>query len=193
MHLFTTQLRPALVALVVFTLITGVVYPLMITGMAQILFPVQANGSLINEGNTVRGSDLIGQDFSDPAYFWGRLSATNRFPYNAAESSGSNYGPSSDLLLEQAQARITALRTLDPSNNQSIPIDLVTASGSGLDPHISPAAANYQAPRVATARNLTLDQVQELIALHTEDRFLGVFGEPRVNVLRLNLALDSLQ
>lgn len=193
MQRLTAQFRPALATLLIMTLLTGVIYPLLITGIAQMVFPVQANGSLIIDETGVRGSSLIGQDFSDPAYFWGRPSATGPFPYNAAASSGSNYGPTSDALLAQVHAHIAALRAVDPNNLLPIPVDLVTASGSGLDPHISPAAAVYQAERVARVRGLELEQVQTLIVVHSEGRLLGLFGEPRVNVLHLNLALDALE
>jgi K+-transporting ATPase ATPase C chain len=193
-----SQLRPALVALVVLTLITGVLYPLVVTGIAQVIFPSQANGSLIRDAQgNIRGSALVGQPFDDPRYFWGRLSATGVHPYNAfnadalAASSGSNLGPLNPALTDAAQARIDALRADDAQATGPVPVDLVTASGSGLDPHISPAAAEYQVRRVAQARGLPEDQVRAIIAQHTEGRDLGVLGEPRVNVLRLNLALDG--
>jgi K+-transporting ATPase ATPase C chain len=193
-----TQLRPAVVALLVFTVITGVIYPLVVTGIAQVAFPAQANGSLIIVDGQAVGSELIGQAFDAPEYFWGRLSATGTFAYNALNadnltaSSGSNLGPLNPALLDAAQARIDALRAADPGNTAPIPVDLVTASGSGLDPHISPAAALYQVPRVARARGLTEDQVQALVEAHIEGRQFGFLGEPRVNALRLNLALDAL-
>jgi len=178
--------------LLALTLVTGVVYPLLVTGLAQALFPRQANGSLIvREGRAV-GSELIGQSFEDPHYFWGRLSATAPFPYNAEASSGSNYGPLNLALLDAVQARVDALRAADPANTAPIPVDLVTASGSGLDPHISVAAALYQLPRVARERGLSEDQVQQLVDKYTQGRQLGILGEPRVNVLELNLALDGL-
>lgn len=198
MNLITAQLRPALVSLLVLTLITGVVYPLVVTGIAQVAFPSQANGSLIVENGELRGSALVGQPFADPRYFWGRLSATGVHPYNAfngealAGSSGSNLGPLNPALTEAVQARIDALRAADPQATGPVPVDLVTASGSGLDPHISPAAAAFQVRRVAQARGLSEAQVRELLAQQTEGRDFGLFGEPRVNVLRLNLALDSL-
>jgi K+-transporting ATPase ATPase C chain len=199
MQQLTAQLRPALVSLLVLTLATGVLYPLVVTGIAQLAFPSQANGSFIVEGGQVRGSALIGQPFDDPRYFWGRLSATGGHPYNAfdaeagAGSSGSNLGPLNPALLDAVQSRIDTLRAADPAATRLIPVDLVTASGSGLDPHISPAAAAYQVRRVAQARGLSEEQVRALVALHTEGRALGLFGEPRVSVLRLNLALDSLR
>lgn len=192
------QLRPAFIILLALTIITGVVYPLAITGIAQLVFPHQANGSLIYRDGKPVGSELIGQQFDDPKYFWGRLSATGDFPYNAFNaqtstgSSGSNYGPLNPALLKAVQDRVNALRAADPGNKAPIPVDLVTASGSGLDPNISVAAALYQAPRVARLRGLSLDQVQKLVTQYTQARQLGFLGEPRVNVLELNLALDSL-
>jgi K+-transporting ATPase ATPase C chain len=194
-----SQLRPALVALGIFTILTGLVYPLVVTGLAQVIFPSQANGSLIVRNGQPVGSALIGQSFDDPKYFWGRLSATSPAPYTAFNadkltgSSGSNYGPLNPALLEAVQARIKALQEADPDNKTPIPVDLVTASGSGLDPHMSPAAAAYQVGRVAQARGLRADAVRQLVAQHTEGRTLGLLGEPRVNVLALNLALDDLK
>ncbi len=186
-----THLRPALVCLGLLTLITGVVYPLVATGIGQLLFPDRANGSLIvKEGRPV-GSALIGQPFDDRKYFWGRPSATSPFPYNAGSSSGSNLGPTNPDLHKAVRTRIDALRAADPGDPAPIPVDLVTASASGLDPHISPAAALYQAPRVARARGLDQAVVRRLVEDYTEGRQLGVLGEPRVNVLRLNLALDA--
>jgi potassium-transporting ATPase KdpC subunit len=185
------QLKSAIVVLAVLTLVTGVAYPLLMTGIAQALFPAQANGSLILRNGKPVGSALIGQPFDDPGYFWGRLSATAPFAYNAGASSGSNYGPLNPALHTAAKARIDALREADPDNTSSIPVDLVTASGSGLDPHISPAAALYQVSRVARARKLDEGRVRQLVESRIEGRQLGVLGEPRVNVLRLNLALDS--
>ena len=185
-----TQLRPALVSLVTLTLITGLLYPLVITGLAQMLFPRQANGSLILIDGKPVGSSLIGQAFDAPKYFWGRPSATSPFPYNAAASSGSNLGPTNVALMKAVQARIDRLRAVDPGNPLPIPVDLVTASGSGLDPHISPAAAEYQVHRIAQVRGLDETVVRRVVAQHTEGRQLGVLGEPRVNVLTLNLALD---
>jgi K+-transporting ATPase ATPase C chain len=186
------QLRPAFVSLVLLTVITGLFYPLAVTVFAQVVFPTQANGSLIRSGDKVVGSSLIGQPFSDPKYFWGRLSATSSFPYNAAASSGSNYGPLNNNLMAAVQARIDVLRAADPDNTLPIPVDLVTASASGLDPQISPAAAEYQISRVAKARGLDEVKVRDLIAQYTEGRILGLIGEPRVDVLRLNLALDGI-
>ncbi len=191
----SSQIRPALVSLVLFTLLTGLIYPLVVTGIAQVAFPEQANGSLIMADGQAVGSELIGQSFDDPGYFWGRLSATGTFAYNAynAEnltgSSGSNDGPLSPALLDRVGARVEALRAADPENTAPIPVDLVTASASGLDPHISIAAAIYQIPRVAQARNLTIAELQALVDQYTEPRQFGFLGEPRVNVLRLNLAL----
>ena len=187
------QLRAAAVALGLLTLLTGVVYSLVVTGIAQVAFPRQANGSLIKRGGRVVGSELIGQPFDDPRYFWGRLSATAPVPYDAAASAGSNYGPTNPALQAAAQARIAALRAADPGNSRPVPADLVTASGSGLDPHISPAAAAYQVRRVARARGLSEAAVRRLVSLHTEARQLGSLGERRVNVLGLNLALDEMR
>ncbi len=187
------QLKPALIIFLSMTVLTGLIYPAVITGIAQIVFPRQANGSLIVKNGRVIGSSLIGQQFDDPKYFWGRLSATGDHPYNAAASSGSNLGPTNPALIQQVQARLKALRDADPANTQPVPVDLVTASGSGLDPDISIAAAQYQAPRVARLRGLPLDQLMTLIAQHIQGRMLGFLGEPRVNVLELNLALDALK
>ncbi len=188
-----SYLRPALMLLLLFTLLTGLVYPLAVTGLAQLIFPHQANGSLIIKNGQVAGSGLIGQSFDDPKYFWGRLSATEPFPYNAAASSGSNYGPTNPALLDEVKARISALKAADPTNTQPIPVDLVTSSGSGLDPDISVAAALYQVPRVARARGLSELVVRELVDKYTRGRTFGFLGEPRVNVLELNLELDSLK
>jgi K+-transporting ATPase ATPase C chain len=194
-----SQLRPALVSLGIFTLLTGLLYPLVVTGIAQVVFPWQANGSLIVQNGRPVGSALLGQPFDDPKYFWGRLSATSPAPYTAFNadkqtgSSGSNYGPLNPALLEAVQGRIKALREADPTNTGPIPVDLVTASGSGLDPHISPAAPAYQVSRVAPARGLSEDALRQLVVQHTEGRTLGLLGEPRVNVLPLNLALDNLK
>ena len=186
------QIRPALVVLALLTLVTGVAYPLIVTGIAQVVFPAQANGSLILRDGKPVGSGLIGQPFDDPKYFWGRLSATGPFPYNAGASSGSNLGPINPALHAAAKGRIDALREADPGNQAPVPVDLVTASGSGLDPDISPAAAFYQVQRVARARHLYEERVRELVHTHIRHRQLGVLGEPRVNVLRLNLALDGM-
>lgn len=194
-----SQLRPALVALGIFTILTGLVYPLVVTGLAQVIFPSQANGSLIVRNGQPVGSALIGQPFDDPKYFWGRLSATSPAGYTAFNgdkltgSSGSNYGPLNPALLEAVQTRIKALQEADSANKAPIPVDLVTASGSGLDPHMSPAAAAYQVGRVARARGLSEDTVRQMVARHTEGRTLGLLGEPRVNVLTLNLALDDVK
>jgi len=194
-----TLLRQTLVVFVLLTVITGIAYPLVTTGVAQLVFPHQANGSLIVQDGQVVGSELVGQSFDDPAYFWGRLSATGPTPYTAfnAEtltgSSGSNYGPLNPALIDAAQGRIEALKAADPGNAATIPVDLVTASGSGLDPHISVAAALYQLRRVSRERGISEDQVRQLVERHTQGRQLGILGEPRVNVLELNLALDGLQ
>ncbi len=187
------QLRPAVGVLVCFTVLTGVLYPLLVVGIAQVALPHQANGSLIEGTGSPVGSELVGQEFSSPRHFWGRLSATSPRPYNAGASSGSNLGPLNDSLRQAAQARIAALRAADPANSAPVPVDLVTASGSGLDPHISPAAAQYQVRRVARARGLPESTVRDAVARCTEGRQLGLLGEPRVNVLRLNLALDAVQ
>jgi K+-transporting ATPase KdpC subunit len=186
-----TQLRPTLVSFALLTVIVGLIYPLVVTGVAQVVFPYQANGSVMTSNGQATGSALIGQPFDDPKYFWGRLSATGPFPYNSASSSGSNYGPMNPDYLKAVQARIDALKAADPGNTAPIPVDLVTASGSGLDPQISVAAALYQVPRVARMRHLSEGAVQQLVAQYTEDRQLGVLGEPRVDVLQLNLALDA--
>lgn len=187
------QIRPAIMMVVLLTVLTGLVYPLLVTGIAQVVFSRQANGSLILNNGQAIGSELIGQPFDDPKYFWGRLSATAPFSYNAAASSGSNLGPTNPALIQAVQGRIAALKAADPGNVQPIPVDLVTASASGLDPDISPDAAAYQVARVARARGLDVSIVQQLVAQYTKGRDLGVLGEPRVNVLDLNLALDALQ
>lgn len=189
----TTQLRPAVVSLLLFTILTGVLYPLLVTGLAQALLPFQANGSILIANAHPVGSALIGQPFDEPQYFWGRPSATGPVPYNAAASSGSNLGPTNPALTDAVAARIDALHAADPNNTAPIPVDLVTASASGLDPHISVAAARYQVARVAQARGLTLAQVSTLVDEQTAGRFLGLLGEPRVNVLALNLALDGVK
>ncbi|MBL0087505.1 MAG: potassium-transporting ATPase subunit KdpC [Ideonella sp.] len=186
-----THLRPALVTFAVLTALTGIAYPLLVTGIGQVAFPDQAAGSLILRDGKPVGSSLIGQNFSDPKYFWGRPSATAPQPYNASNSSGSNQGPLNPALTDAVKGRIEALRAADPGNTAPVPVDLVTASGSGLDPHLSVAGAMFQAARVAKARQLPVAQVQQLIAQHTEGRWWGFLGEPRVNVLALNLALDA--
>jgi K+-transporting ATPase ATPase C chain len=193
MTAFRVVLRPALTLLALMTIVTGLLYPLAITGIAHALYPREAGGSLIVRDGRVIGSRLIGQSFSDPGHFWGRPSATTPQPYNGTASNGSNLGPLNPALTGAVQSRIAVLRALDPGNHAPVPVDLVTASGSGLDPEISIAAAHYQAARVAGARHLPLESVERLIAAHARGRFLGVFGEPRVNVLELNLALDALQ
>jgi potassium-transporting ATPase KdpC subunit len=195
------QIRPALVLLVLMTVLTGLAYPLTITGLAQVLFPHQAGGSLIEKNGKVIGSELIGQNFADAKYFHGRPSATTDTdpndptktvpaPYNAGNSGGSNAGPTSKALIERVQGDVGALKK---ESKAPIPVDLVTTSASGLDPHITPAAAEFQVARVAAVRNLQAERVRALVAQATEDRVLGVFGEPRVNVLKLNLALDAVK
>lgn len=186
-----SELRPALVSFLLLTLLTGVVYPLAVTGIGQALFSNAANGSLLHERDKLIGSRLIGQPFSDPKYFFGRPSATAPQPYNGAASSGSNQGPTNPALASAITDRVAALRALDPENKAPVPIDLVTASGSGLDPHISPAAAEYQVERVARIRNRPAAEIRALVDEATEGRTLGILGEPRVNVLLLNLALDG--
>jgi len=191
-----SQIRAALVSLAVLTLLTGVAYPLVVTGIAQAAFPSEANGSLIVKNGKAVGSKLIGQSFDDPKYFWGRLSATTdangkALPYNGGSSVGSNLGPTNPALIDEVKGRVDALRAADPDQAGSIPVDLVTSSGSGLDPDISPAAAEYQVHRVARARGLAEDRVRALVARHTEGRQLGILGEPHVNVLALNLALED--
>jgi K+-transporting ATPase ATPase C chain len=186
-----THVRAAIVSLIVLTVVTGVVYPLIVTAIAQIVFPSQANGSLIVKDGKVVGSALIGQPFDDPKYFWGRPSATSLFGYNAGASSGSNLSPTNPALVKAVQERVDGLRAADPDNKAPVPVDLVTASASGLDPHISPAAALYQVDRVAKARKLEPAAVRSLVERHTQGRQWGFLGEPRVNVLALNLALDD--
>ena len=185
------QLRSALMMFFILTILTGVAYPLAVTAIAQLLFPHQANGSLIYKDGKPIGSTLIGQPFDDPKYFWGRPSATAPFPYNAAASSGSNLGPTNPALIETVKMRVAALKAADPGNDTPVPVDLVTASGSGLDPHISSASAEYQVRRVARARGREEAFVRTLVSQHTEGRQLGMLGERRVNVLALNLALDA--
>ena len=185
------QLRPAIVMLVLLSVVTGLVYPAIVTAIAQVIFPRQANGSLVVRDGKVVGSSLIGQQFDDPKFFWGRPSATSPFQYNAGASSGSNLGPTNPALTKAVQERVDALRAADPDNKAPVPVDLVTTSGSGLDPHISPAAALYQVGRVAKARKMDQTAVRRLVEQNTEGRQLGFLGEPRVNVLALNLALDG--
>lgn len=185
-------IRPALSLFALLTVVTGVVYPLAVTGVAQTVFPKQAAGSLIIKNGHIIGSLLIGQHFSDPKYFWGRPSATSPMPYNAANSSGSNLAQTNPALIDAMKGRVEALKAVDPANNVPIPIDLVTASGSGLDPEISVAAADYQVARIARARGLAPDLVKALVERHAQGRDLGFLGEPRVNVLELNLALDQV-
>lgn len=187
------QLKISILSLIGFTLFLGGIYPLAVTAIAQLLWPRQANGSLIQRNGKVAGSSLIGQPFDNPKYFWGRLSATGPVAYNGASSSGSNLGPLNPALTKAVQDRIDALRKTNPEKNGPIPVDLVTASGSGLDPHISPAGALYQVGRIARTRELSETQVTELVNAHMQGRFMGVVGEPVVNVLQLNLALDELK
>ncbi len=185
-------IRPAVIFMVIMTVLTGVIYPLVITGIAQVIFPRHANGSLIYKGEKLVGSALIGQPFDDPKYFWSRSSATGPVPYNAAASSGSNLGPIEPNLTSAFKARVDALRQADPGNEKPIPVDLITASSSGLDPHISPAAAEYRVSRVATTRGLDERRLRQLVAEHTKPRTFGLFGEPRTCVVELNLALDRM-
>jgi K+-transporting ATPase ATPase C chain len=189
----SSLIRPAIVLLLVMTVLTGIAYPVVVTGVAQVIFPDQAGGSLVLRDGKPVGSRLIGQPFSDPKHFWSRPSATSPQPYNALASGGSNQGPLNSALTDAVQARIEALRAADPGNTKPVPVDLVTASASGLDPDISLAAAEYQAPRVARTRGLPLDRVRSLINAHAQGRWLGFLGEPRVNVLELNLALDQIE
>jgi potassium-transporting ATPase KdpC subunit len=185
------ELRPALVVFGLLSLLTGIAYPLVVTGIGQAAFHEQVNGSILQSGARAVGSRLLGQPFSDPKYFWSRPSATGPQPYNGAVSSGSNQGPINPALEAAVRDRIAALRAADPSNTAPVPVDLVTASGSGLDPHISPAAAEYQVPRVARTREMTEADVRKAVAAATDGRTFGILGEPRVNVLELNLALDA--
>jgi K+-transporting ATPase ATPase C chain len=185
-------IRPAVSLFVLLTVVTGVVYPLAVTGVAKLAFPAQAGGSLVTRNGQVVGSSLIGQNFSDPRYFWGRPSATSPMPYNAANSSGSNQGPSKPALVDAVKGRVAALQAADPGNHTPVPVDLVTASGSGLDPEISLAAAEYQVARVARARGLAPDIVKSLVARQTNERLFGLLGERRVNVLQINLELDQI-
>lgn len=186
-------IRPALVLFGALSLLTGLLYPLAVTGVGQAVFPHEASGSLVTQGGRAVGSSLIGQAFSDPKHFWSRPSATTPMAYNAANSGGSNLGPTNPALADAVRARVAALRAADPGNTAPVPVDLVTTSASGLDPHISLAAAQYQAGRVARATGLSAETIRQLIAAHTEHQLLGFFGEERVNVLQLNLALDALR
>jgi len=187
------QIRSAILMFVILTLLTGIFYPAFITGAVYIFFPHQATGSMLNRNNKLLGSALIGQEFTDPKYFWGRISETSPVAYNSSSSSGSNLGPSNPALIERVKARIRALKEFDPDNTNPVPIDLVTSSASGLDPHISVAGAYYQIPRVARMRGLTEDTVKAIVNRHTNGRIFGLIGEPVVNVLELNLELDSIK
>jgi K+-transporting ATPase ATPase C chain len=187
----TTIIRNSLMSLLLFTILTGIIYPLAVTGIAQVVFPHQANGSIITKNGKAVGSKLIGQQFDDRKYFWGRLSATTPYPYNGGSSTGSNLGPNNPDIIKAVQARIDALRAADPGNGAKIPVDLVTASGSGLDPHISLASVEYQIHRVAKARGLDDTKIRDIVAKNTQGRWIGMIGEPVVNVMELNLALDE--
>jgi K+-transporting ATPase ATPase C chain len=187
------EFRPAVISFLLLTLLTGIAYPLLVTGISQFAMSGKANGSLIIKDGKLVGSTLIGQSFSDPKYFWSRPSATSPMPNNASNSGGSNLGPTNPALMDAVKGRVQALRDADPGNKQAVPVDLVTASASGLDPHISPAAADYQLARVARLRNLNPDAVRKLVAEYTEGRQFGILGEPRINVLELNLALDAMR
>ncbi|MET0311689.1 MAG: potassium-transporting ATPase subunit KdpC [Burkholderiaceae bacterium] len=189
----TSLLRPALVLFGALTFVTGIAYPLAVTGAAQAFFPHEANGSVVMKDGRAIGSSLVGQQFTEPRHFWGRPSATAGKPYNAGASGGANQGPTNPALVEAVKARIEALRAADPGNGAAVPVDLVTASASGLDPHVSIAAARFQIARVARARGLAPERVAALVERHAEQPWLGLFGEPRVNVLGLNLALDALK
>ena len=191
--MFLKHIRTAAMVFLLFSILTGLLYPLAITGIAQLIFPLQANGSLIRRDGKIVGSSLIGQPFSDPKYFWSRPSATSPYQYNGAASTGSNIGPTNSALSNEVTQRISDLKKVDPPNTQPIPVDLVTSSGSGLDPHISIAAALYQLPRIARIRHMSVEQVRTLVDGNTGGRFLGFVGEPGVNVLKLNLALDEMQ
>lgn len=186
------SVKVAFLLVIFFTILTGLIYPLLITGLAQLLFPWQANGSLITENNKAVGSVLIGQSFDSSSYFWGRPSATTPYPYNSESSSGSNLGPSNPSFLSSIKDRVSIIQKSNPENHQAVPVDLVTASGSGLDPEISPLAALYQIPRIAKARHLSEADIQSLVQSQQKNRTLGLLGEPRINVLQLNLALDKL-
>ncbi len=191
--MFLKSLRTSFVTILIFTVLTGLIYPLLVTGIAQVLFPGKANGSVLTKDGKAIGSELIGQAFSSPKYFWSRLSATSPFAYNAGASTGSNYGPLNPALLDATAKRVKDLKDADPQNTKPVPVDLVTASGSGLDPHISVGAAVYQVQRVARSRNVSEQQIRSLLDRYTEGRGLGILGEPRVNVLKLNLALDEMK
>jgi K+-transporting ATPase ATPase C chain len=191
--MFVKNLRASIVTIVFFTLLTGVLYPILVTGAAQLFFPGKANGSLLKKDGKILGSELIGQPFSNPAYFWSRPSATSPMPYNGGLSTGSNYGPLNAAYLSGVDRRVRSLREADPGNTLPVPVDLVTSSASGLDPHISIAAALFQLPRVARARGMDPTKIRSLLERCTEGRTLGLLGEPRVNVLTLNLALDGIQ
>jgi K+-transporting ATPase ATPase C chain len=189
--MFREHIKPAILVFIILTIITGIVYPLFVTGIAQLFFHKQANGSLIYQNGKPIGSSLIGQFYDDPKYLWGRLSATSPIPFNSASSSGSNLGPSNPALIDAVKARIKALKAVDPENKSPIPVDLVTSSASGLDPHISLASAYYQVPRIARLRGLSQDTVESIVRKHTTGRLLGIIGEPVVNVLEVNLELDA--
>ncbi|HEY2147367.1 MAG TPA: potassium-transporting ATPase subunit KdpC [Pirellulales bacterium] len=189
--MFTRYLRPGLSLIILMTLVTGIMYPLVITGVSKVAFSSRAEGSLLHKDGVLIGSQLIGQNFTDPKYFWGRPSATSPQPYNGTASGGTNFGPLNPALIDKVKSYAKALRDADPTNKADIPVELVTASTSGLDPEISPAAAYYQAWRIARARDLSVDTVRAIIGEHQIEPMLGVFGEPRVNVLELNMALDQ--
>jgi potassium-transporting ATPase KdpC subunit len=186
-------LRTSIIAIIVFTGLTGILYPLAVTGLAQLMFPGKANGSLIQKDGKLLGSELIGQPFSDPKYFWSRLSTTGPYAYNGGASTGSNYGPLNPAILDAVHKRVQDLKTADSMNNQPIPVDLITSSSSGLDPHISIAAVQFQISRVARSRGISEERVRAIVHQYTDGRQLGFLGEPRVNVLQLNLALDEQQ
>ncbi|MCX6133320.1 MAG: potassium-transporting ATPase subunit KdpC [Ignavibacteriales bacterium] len=191
--MFLKSVRTSVIVILLFTVLTGLVYPFIVTGLAQLMFPRKANGSMLMKEGKAIGSELIGQPFSSPKYFWSRPSATSPYAYNAAASTGSNYGPLNPALLDATGKRVKELRDADPQNAEPVPVDLVTASGSGLDPHISVAAALYQVPRVARSRRVSEGEVKSLVNQHSEGRTLGILGEPRVNVLKLNVALDEMK
>ena len=191
--MFLKSFRTALISILLFTVLTGLIYPLLVTAVAQLVFPGKANGSILTKNGKAVGSELIGQPFSSPKYFWSRLSATSPVAYNAGASTGSNYGPLNPALLDATAKRVKDLKEADPQNTNRVPVDLATASGSGLDPHISVAAALYQLPRVARSRNVSERVIRSLVNQYTEGRQLGFLGEPRVNVLKLNLALDDMK